>query len=68
MPNYWVQTEHEEVTTGRNQFSMSYVGDSSSSRIHVGDWDMGNVNQEGNLNHYQEMIFDAATLEFGMCS
>ena len=45
---------------------MGYVGGSSSSGIDMGDRDMGNVNQEDNLYHYQEMVFDAAGPKFGM--
>ena len=47
---------------------MGYIRRSSGSGINIGDWDMGNINWEDNVNHYQEMIFDAARPEFGMCS
>ena len=47
---------------------MGYGRGSSSSGIHMGDRDMDNVNWEDNLNLYQEMVFDAARLEFKMCS
>ena len=38
----------------------------SSSRAHVGDYDIGNLNSGHNFNHYQEMIYDVASPEFGM--
>ena len=68
MPNYWIWTEYEEVATRENQFSMGSIADSFGSGIHMGDRDMGNVNWEDKVNHYQEMVFDAAGPEFGMCS
>ena len=34
----------------------------------MGDWDIGNVNWEDNVNRYQEMDFDAVGPEFEMCS
>ena len=68
MLNYWVQIEHGEVAALGNQFSMGYVGGSPSGGIDIGDRDMGNVNWEDNINHYQEMVFDAIGPKFGMCS
>ena len=47
---------------------MSYIRGSFGSGIDIGDWDMGKVNWEDNVNHYKEMVFDAAKLEFGICS
>ena len=42
----------------------NYTG-GSSSRAHVNDYDMGNVNWRHNFNRYQEMIYNAAGPEFG---
>ena len=47
---------------------MGYVEGSSGGGIDMGDQDIGNVNWEDNVNRYQEMVFDAAGPEFGMCS
>ena len=66
--DYLVWIEHGEVTTTKNQSSMSYVGGSSNSGVHIGDQYMGNVIWENNFSHYQEMVFDHARPKFGMCS
>ena len=46
---------------------MGYIG-SSSTGVHVGNEEGGNVTWENNLCHYQEMIFDTVDHEFGMYS
>ena len=66
-PDCWVQTEHGEVLPLENQFDVCYVG-SSSIRIHVGNEEGGNLTWKDNLNHDQEMIFDAVGHEFRMYS
>ena len=68
MPSYWIQTKYGEVVIGENHFNIGYVGGSSGGGIDMGDPDMGNVNQEDNINRYKEMIFDATGPEFEMCS
>ena len=68
MPSQWVLTKQGEVAAGGNQFSMGCVRGSSGNGIDMGDWDIGNVNWEDNVNRYQEMVFDATRPKFGMCS
>ena len=66
-PDYWVWIEHEEVVEIVNQFGMDYVEDSFSG-VHIGGQDMGNMTWKNNFSCYQEIISDATSLEFGMCS
>ena len=46
---------------------MDYVG-SSSTRVHIGNKEGGNVTWKDKLSHYQGMIFDFASHEFRMYS